>query len=44
MNVILNDQIEQQGLQHKFVQAAGGHEWRLWDGAIQQVIRIIDDK
>lgn len=44
MNVILSNQIEQQGLPHKFVQAAGGHEWRLWDRAIKQVIEIIDKK
>ncbi|WPQ68726.1 alpha/beta hydrolase [Weissella paramesenteroides] len=41
MNVTLSAQIEQKGLRHEFVEVEGGHEWSVWDKAIQQIITII---
>lgn len=41
MNVTLSAQIEQKGLRHEFVEVDGGHEWSVWDKAIQQIITII---
>lgn len=43
MNLALNEQIEQQGLRHEFVAVSGGHEWVVWDKAIQQIIKLIDE-
>lgn len=41
MNVQLAQQIKNQQIHHDFVTVSGGHEWLLWDKAIEMVLKMI---
>lgn len=41
MNDRLAQQIETKRLRHTFVTVPGGHEWRLWDQAIDRILKMI---